>query len=57
MAPNSIAQDLKEVLKIADKEGIINRIEVVNGFLNLYLNKEFHIKWLLCGIKKEDFLM
>ncbi|ABX41909.1 arginine--tRNA ligase [Lachnoclostridium phytofermentans] len=55
MAPKLIAEVIKEKIKMMDTEGILKNLEVVNGFLNLYLNKENHIKKLLFEGRKEDF--
>ena len=51
-APPMIANDIKENIKI--DESIIERIDVVGGYLNIFINKEALVKTVLEEIAKEN---
>ena len=50
-APPVIANEIKEQINIEDK--IIEKIEVVGGYLNIYINKETLVKTVLEEISEE----
>jgi len=54
-APPIIANDIKENIEI--DENIIEKIEIVGGYLNIYINKETLVKNVLeeIAIKKEEY--
>lgn len=51
-APPMIANDIKENIEI--DENIIERIDVVGGYLNIFINKETLVKTVLEEVAKED---
>ena len=51
-APPMIANDIKENIKI--DESIIEKIDVVGGYLNIFINKETLVKTVLEEVAKEN---
>ena len=51
-APQAIAEDIKENIKL--DETLIEKIEVVGGFVNFYVNKETLAKEVLTEMSKTD---
>ena len=50
-APPMIANDIKENIKI--DESIIEKIEVIGGYLNIYVNKQTLVKEVLEAVAKD----
>ena len=52
-APQVIASEIKEKLKLEESNDIIEKIDVIGGYLNFYINKNILIKEVLSEINKE----
>lgn len=50
-SPMLIASDIKDNFK---NDGIVNKIEVVNGYVNFFLNKDYYIKTILEEINDNE---
>lgn len=48
-SPKQIAMELKESIESEEKATFIHHVEVVNGYLNLYLEQSWYLDWLLQG--------
>lgn len=54
-SPMTIAEELKEALTLEKEEIGIEKLEVVKGYLNIFMNKSFYIKMILNEANKEQF--
>lgn len=52
-APQVIASEIKEKLELEKSNDIIEKIDVIGGYLNFYINKNILIKEVLSEINKE----
>lgn len=52
-APQVIASEIKEKLELEESNDIIEKIDVIGGYLNFYINKNILIKEVLSEINKE----
>lgn len=52
-APQAIASEIKEKLELEESNDIIEKIDVIGGYLNFYINKNILIKEVLSEINKE----
>ena len=52
-APQAIASEIKEKLELEESNEIIEKIDVIGGYLNFYINKNILIKEVLSEINKE----
>lgn len=52
-APQVIASEIKEKLELEENNDIIEKIDVIGGYLNFYINKNILIKEVLSEINKE----
>lgn len=55
--PKIIADELKEVLQEEKKDLGIEKVEVVNGYLNIFMNRAIYVKYWIDKISKSDFEM
>lgn len=52
-SPQVIASEIKEKLELEENNDIIEKIDVIGGYLNFYINKKILIKEVLSEINKE----
>ena len=52
-SPQQIAQEIKENIKI--DTNVLEKVEVIGGYLNFYVNKECITKEVLEEIEKEEY--
>lgn len=50
--PNNIAKQLAEKVKVGD---VVDKVEVIGGYVNFFLNKELVSKMIIEDIVKDDF--
>lgn len=55
--PKIIADELKEALQEEKKDLGIEKVEVVNGYLNIFMNRAIYVKYWIDKICKFDFEM
>ena len=55
--PKIIADELKEALQEEKKDLGIEKVEVVNGYLNIFMNRAIYVKYWIDKIIKADFEM
>lgn len=55
--PKVIAEELKEVLYEDKKDLGIEKVEVVNGYLNIFMNRSIYVKYWIDKISNYDFEM
>ncbi len=52
-APQIIANEIKEKLELEENKDIIEKIDVIGGYLNFYINKNILIKEVLSEVNRE----